>query len=251
MGEIVKAHLVRRKDFDPLIPFNGEIREIVVGRDVSWRDGVLEIPFTGNHVNVVPGLLAGGEVEVLLDGKRPSEFPVLYGFGRTSSVPGTEWPAIRMIGNHTPLVPETWTARISSITPDGKNFRFDVEGSVTGPDGSGVSTETFVSKSGRVVIEAGTWSLDYAVSVFKKPLEPFTVSWEVIPHFRDRVTLKADRPGGQESVTVAQGMENGPHVLTLRAAAASPPVLHSVRVHSPPGRQSHADNQNARNFPNH
>lgn len=234
MGEIVKAHLVRRPVFDSLIPFNGTIREWVIGRDVTWKDGVLDIPFEGNRVDLVAGAQASGEVEVLLDGKHPSAFPELYGFGRTSKVPGTSWPAIRQISSRTPLVRETWSARIFSISPDGKSFHFDIEGSVTGPDGSGLSTEPFVSSSGRVVIHPAAWSLDYAIAVFKKPLEPFTVTWEVEQRFLDRVLLTPDRPGGDQSALIAQGLVNGPHRLVLRAAGTADPVLHSVRVHTPP-----------------
>ena len=234
LREIFKAHLVRRPAFDALIPANGTLREFVAGKDVSWHEGVLEIPFEGNRVDILPGPQGGGEVEVLLDGKPPSEFPALVGFNRTSAVPGTDWPAIRMLGHRTPLIPETWSARVSSISPDGKTFRFEVEGSVTGPDGAGDSSATFVSRSGRVVIEPDVWSLDYAVAVFKKPLDAFTIHWQAEPRFLDRVVLTADRPGGEKSVTVAQGMENGPHVLVLRAKGAAAPVLRSIRAYSPP-----------------
>lgn len=248
MGEIVKAHLVRRPAFDASIPANGTIREFVAGKDVSWHEGVLEIPFEGNRVDILPGPQGGGEVEVLLDGKPPSEFPALVGFNRTSAVPGTGWPAIRMVGHHSPLVPETWSARVSSISLDGKTFRFEVEGSVTGPDGAGDSSSTFVSRSGRVVIEPDAWSLDYAVAVFKKPLDAFTIHWQAEPRFLDRVVLTADRPGGEKSVTVAQGMENGPHVLVLRAKGAAAPVLRSIRVYSPPRENGGKQKSSARAY---
>lgn len=234
MGEIVKAHLVRRPAFDSLIPYNGTIREWVIGRDVFWKDGVLDIQFEGNRVDLVAGAQGCGELEVLLDGKCPSTFPELYGFGRTSKVPGTSWPAIKQVSSRTPLVSETWSARISSISPDGKSFHFDIEGSVTGPDGSGLSTESFVSSSGRVVIAPAAWTLDYAVAVFKKPLEPFTVTWEVQSRFFDRVVLTADPPGTDQSIIIAQGLKNCSHRLLLRTTGAAVPVLHSVRVHTPP-----------------
>lgn len=245
MGEIVKAHLVRHPALDTQIPANGTIREFVVGKDVFWSGGVLEIPVEGNRVDLLPGPQGGGEVEVLLDGKPPSAAPALYGFGRTSLVPGSTWPAVRMLGHRSPLIPETWSARISSISPDGKTFRFEVEGSVTGPDGAGDSSASFVSRSGRVAIDPGAWSLDYAVAVFKKPLEAFTVQWAVEPRFLDRVTLSADREGGEKTITVAQGTENGPHVLMLKAGDAGTPVLRSVRVYAPPLGKSGLQNQRA------
>ena len=56
-----------------------------------------------------------------------------------------------------------------------------LRGSVTGDDGEGYSTNRFVSRSGRVVIEPEDWNLAYSVGVFKRPLpENHIATWRAV-----------------------------------------------------------------------
>jgi hypothetical protein len=106
---------------------------------------------------------------------------------------------------------------------------------VTGEDGQGVSTNRFVSTSGRVVIEPADWNVAYAVSVFKRPLPAgFTASWRSVLHGMDTATVPAVADGTERCVTVALGLGPGRHVLELRAPGLAKQV-EAVRFYAPPG----------------
>lgn len=99
---------------------------------------------------------AGGSGRVLIDGKKPSEFPEAYCITRPQ--PGPWSPLfLSRVDHDAPLVLEDWTLRVSNVSADGKTWEFDVRGSVTGQDGSGRSDQPFVSQSQRVKIDPAAW----------------------------------------------------------------------------------------------
>jgi hypothetical protein len=108
-----------------------------------------------------------------------------------------------------------------------RQVRFKLTGSQTGEDGAGISTERFVSQSGRVVIEPGDWNLEYCLQVFKRPLSVGQqIEWQVVPQFVD--DIKANSTG---FITLAQGLTNGRHMLELSGARKPPAV--SLRIYRP------------------
>ena len=67
-----------------------------------------------------------------------------------------------------------------------------------------------------------------------KPIPPeFTVRWKTIPWFVDRVTFAgAPQKSIERIVTVAQGLKNDKHTLTLAGTPNTP--IAAIRIHKPP-----------------
>ena len=234
MAALVNQELVYRPDL-PQDEWKGLVRDYVVGQDVKWDGDRLTLEFDGNRVVALAEPIGGGKSRVLIDGKKPSEFPELYHHARPSGTANIGWPAIKAIGREKPLVVEKWLVRCIGFNDACDDFKFWVEGSVTGPDGEGTAKERFVSKSGRVVIEPDDWVLAYDRKVSGKPVrEEFAFVWQTQPLFCDEF----DSPGmgfyaGQElATTLAQGLSNGRHKLELTGKAA----IKAIRVYRPPVR---------------
>lgn len=235
MAELVKAYLVRRPDesFDPLRC--DAVKTFVVGKDVRWDRGKLTLPCEGNRVDVI--LRPGGAtpVRILIDGKRPSEFPELYGFTRALATPGGKWPMVTNLAFEKPPVLEDWTMHVQRDPAAEQRFTFTVAGSKTGPDGQGRSDERFVSHSGRIVIEPEHWDVAYALGLagVKPAPTEFTVRWQVVPHFVDEILpVAAADPSVETVITVAQGLLGGHHTVEIVGSPDAP--LAAVRMYRPP-----------------
>jgi hypothetical protein len=234
MAELLKGYL------SPLSPQAGydpmnEPRVHTVVPALSTGQNSLRLEFTGTRADLVfkPG--AKGVVDVLLDGKRPSAISALYGFTRVSAFPMTDWPVLLKVGAGVPLVAEEWSLRMSQASADGKLCHFNLSGSSTGEDGEGFSTNRFVSKSGRVVLEPDDWNLAYCAQVFKRPLpETHTVTWQAVLHGTDTATPPAPTANTEACITIVQGLTPGAHVLELRGEGLAESIR-AVRFYWPPG----------------
>jgi hypothetical protein len=137
------------------------------------------------------------------------------------------------VGSGRPLIAEDWFLKIGWVSADGKSCQFALVGSVTGEDGEGYSTNRFVSKSGRIVIEPDDWNLAYSNSEFKRPLpENHKATWASVLRGADTVTPPAEGLGTEDCVTLAQGLPYGPHLLELRGAELAARVQ-AVRFYCP------------------
>ena len=234
MAEFVKASLVRREG-PAADPMNCEtVKTLVVGKDVQWKDGQLVMEFEGNRVDVILKDGAAAPAAVRIDGKKPSEHPELYGFTRALSKPGGKWPVVADLSYEKPLVLDEWTMQVKKDPADEKLFTFSVTGSKTGPDGEGRSNQRFVSNSGRIVIDPEDWDVAFALSLAGvKPIPAaFNVRWNIVPHFIDEVTFAtASDKSIETAVTVAQGLKNGKHTLTIAGAADMPITV--IRIYRP------------------
>ncbi len=231
MAQLVEQHLVYRPD----APRTWASR--VKDEPTHWRGNRLELNFVGNRIDLVPTAAdAGKKVRLLIDGRAPSSIPELYGVTRVSPWPNSSWPLILRTTAKSPLQLEDWSVTFHDVSEDAKTFAFDVVGSKTGPDGEGHSNLSFVSNSGRVAIEPEDWNLAYCKAVFKTPSAPdLRATWSVVPHFIDEPVFPPVSDNAIETVlTVAQGLPNGPHRLTLEADPGSRPTLKSIRVYRPP-----------------
>jgi len=151
--------------------------------------------------------------------RRLSAIRELYGFTRVSAFPMSDWPVLLRVEAASPLVVEDWSLKIDRASPDGKLCHFSVRGSATGEDGEGFSTNRFVSRSGRVVIEPAEWNVAYSVAVFKRALpENHVATWRATLRGADPVEPPAATPGTEAGVTVAQCLPPGRHWLELRGA---------------------------------
>jgi hypothetical protein len=228
LSELVKRYLVYRPDL-PARGWSDMVRTLEVGKDVAWKGGKLVVEFEGNRVDALADPVgARMPSQVRIDGKKPSEFPGCYRITRPS--PGPWSPLfIKRIDHDQPLVLEDWTLKVTSVSDDGKQFKFEVKGSVTGADGSGDNTQPFVSKSGRVRIAPDDW---FAPGKARIPVG-YESKWQVLPMFLDSYTAPDFKdPSYEHPITLAQGLPNGKHTLELSGETR----IRAIRVYRPPVR---------------
>jgi GDSL-like lipase/acylhydrolase family protein/glycosyl hydrolase family 2 len=239
---LIAALTGRHLRYDPALPrepWDKLVRTYEIGRDVQWVNGKLELEFEGNRVDAIAGWADpyyGGEAEVRIDGQHPSERPELYHITRPTDTFSVDWPGINQIGAEKPLLVENWTLKVLEVNADESWLRFEVAGSRTGPDGSGVSTERFRSKSGRVVIEPGDWAFARSFSLRHLATPAgFEVTWSVLPMFADvyREARLEDRTR-EQATRLALGLAGTTHKLELIARGPNPPMIRAIRVYRPP-----------------
>ena len=207
---------------------------VVKGRDLKFtNDGGIKLRFTGNRVVAVSNGKnfsdAKGaeqpEADLLLDGRPVASYKEMWYCTRPSTL--VSWmPMIYRVTFDALPVKEDWELTyIEGTDPWGKPVHYKVEGSVTGFDGEGWSTNAFKSTSGRAVIAKDayhfTWQYDYFVKkhvekkpeLMKKAAKPGDkIKWKTLPLFADPfVAQKA----GETSVLV-QNCSNEKHVLEIR-----------------------------------
>lgn len=213
MAEIVKRYLVHKPGL-----MTEESKALV--RTVAPAK---KVEFEGNRVDVVAA--GAGTAEIRIDGRKPSEIADCIAFTRTS--PSQSWwgPGLLRVSSEKPRVVEDWTLKILQVDEKAEHLRFTLTGSKTGPDGEGDSGERFVSKSGRVVIEPGDWWVKNIQQMTKTKVPVgFEIKWKAVSMAAD-----AASPG---TVTVAQGLPNGKHVLEI----SGPLSIQEIRVYRPPLR---------------
>ena len=234
MSELLKAYLAPlapKAGYDPL----NEPRVHTVPITMQAGQSSFKTEFVGGRVDLIFRPNVPGKVVVLVDGKPPSAIAELYSFTRVSAFPMSDWPILLKVSASSPLVAEEWSLKIDQSSPDAKVCHFALAGSVTGQDGDGYSTNRFVSRSGRVVIEPDDWNIAYSVKVFKRPLpEPFTATWRAILGGADSASPTPGPAGVEDCATVAQGLPLGRHTLELRGPDLSEQVL-AARFFRPSG----------------
>jgi hypothetical protein len=177
MAELIKRHL-RHIPGVPADAWRDLVQVYTPGKDAAWAGNRLELEFEGNRVEAVAERgwrRPGTRARFLIDGKAPSELPELRVHGKMTDTWGPDWPVAIRVSARSPLLLEDWTLTIFEAGPNGKRFRFRVEGSRTGPDGEGLSAERFVSKSGRVLIESEDWHVARARDLRKESINKLII----------------------------------------------------------------------------
>jgi hypothetical protein len=226
MAELIKPLFQYKSKFES-DPF-GLCITLKAGKDFRIKKGQLELPFSGNRVDLVFAenkSIAKGTV--LLDDKKPSTFQGTYFMTRPYAANGKSWPwdlpAMIHIDHQTPWIAEEWTCKFTEAKEPYEDFRFEISGSVTGKDGSGKGSEDFVSSSKRVMIkkgdaeQGGDWHLNRSWKVLKTKINSGDeVKWKTYSISRDFLVpddLKASDSGN--TITLFQGAPNSSHVLKL------------------------------------
>ena len=218
----------------------------------SWQDAVRTIPlpqeggnyvilpFTGNRVDAIVSKNGNGPVQVSIDRRKPSEFPELYAFSRPEFYPGTHHPCILQVNSRVPLLDETWSAIVLEYYTIGEtpHIRFEMRGSKTGPDGEGSSEVPFISNSGRVMTDPFdflmlTWAKSWYPRVLPLPVG-YEIKWESRFYGTDEFVPEITDPALENTVTLAQGLANGPHTLTLEGDSLS--AIEAIRIYNPLAR---------------
>ena len=193
------------------------------GTDVEISGNTLTIPVNGNRIDVIVANGKGGreKLELLVDGKKPSSFPGCYKNSR-AIVYDSFWNGgiAQTFGTSVDLQEEEWRIDMDS---DG---HFTLNGSKTGFDGYGTIAQRFESNSGRIVIRAEDW--------FKGSTElkdrSFIFQTKLFAH--DEFLLPSHQSVLEENIiTLAQGLPNGKHEITLTGAVER---IKEIHVRKPP-----------------
>jgi len=231
MASFIAPELVRIPGL-ATTPQAGTVTDVPIDSRAVSRDaaGNLTLAFTGNRVVAISGGKGEAAAEVQLDGQSMAPRPEVWAVTRPSTGPQIWMPAIKQIRFEKAPLAEDWALTcLSDSTPDAKKVHFKVTGSVTGDDGEGFSTEKFVSKSGRVVIDPADWHLIWSLGYKKLKLpQGFQVKWKSYPLFTARYE---PQPAGTEIVLV-QNCTNMAHKLTLKGAAGKTGIV-GFRVYAP------------------
>ena len=200
----------------------------------------LKLTFHGNRVDIIAGQLEDatktGSARVHIDGKPISDNNMVCAITRPGPGPGTWFPAIRRVGHKSALLPETWTLKIDQLNTDSTIWYFSVKGSKTGNDGSGNSGETFISKSGRVIIDQSDYMFLDIKKAFKTAAPAgFVVHWSVVPLLQSiyRSPTNMDKTKVYKT-TVVQGLENSRHVLEIIPLGDGLVPVEAFEIHRPP-----------------
>ena len=240
-ARFLAEELVRLDGTDGQREFSGRIETVPVSdpRVRKEADGSLSLAFDGNRVVAVSDGRGKGSCRLELDGRDVGEFAEMYYTTRPSTI--VSWmPMIRHVDIAAGARPvaEDWTLTyLEGTDPLGKPLHFKVEGSVTGFDGEGWSTNDFRSTSGRAVIAQSdfdcVWQYGYFLKNSKgdarlaKPGQ--TIRWSVKPLF---AAPFAAAPAGTET-TLVQNCANASHWLVVRPDAGATAGIASFIVYRP------------------
>lgn len=197
----------------------------------------LKINFTGNRIELL-GLKApaGGSVKVLIDGVAGDQLPLVY----TDFVKpgphnrGSNWRSPHMVGLGADPVPQTWTITMTSETGD-----YSVEGSVTGPDGTGNLTQPFVSKSGQISIDPKFWREGHRAKEGPDQYGNVTgdsFSFDVIRAAAGEISFNSDQ-ASLMAEPLARNLANGPHTLELITTGNGKVAIDGFYVYQPPEKE--------------
>lgn len=196
-----------------LLKVNGDYNLYKSG--VRLDSAIIELEFRGNRVELLTSeidSLVGSEVEVYIDGKKPSEFDQLYVATRPSKSLNHWSPALKHVelGQH--LAEEQWVLKITKINHDKRYLEFELHGSETGFDGRGNNNSLFTSNSSQIIVHPEDFFLfDADEYTGSKTERGFEIKWSVIPMHNDQITK--DR--STKRYLLAQGLPNERHTLTL------------------------------------
>lgn len=229
MAEIVARCLTRRAELDPA-PAEAWVTTRALAQ--PGAADTLTLEFEGNRIDAITHPRRGTAVNVRIDGKPPSEHGAIYAFTRALTDSAGKWPVVFDLSSEAPRVREELALEVRRVGTDPARYAFTLTSSLSGHEGEGRSDARFVSRSRRVVIEPDDWTVAYAFELARK-VEPerFTVRFRAEPHGSDVFSASEGDADREHAVTIAQGLENGPHTLELRGDLAS---VAAVRVYRPP-----------------
>ena len=232
--------------------YSGTVSSVKLGDPSVTRgeDGTIVLSFTGNRVVAVSDGTGdkGATATLLLDGRPVASYSEMFANTRPSAI--VNWmPTIKLVTRKDGVLPveENWTLTyIEGTQPDGQKIHFRIDGSVTGFDGEGWSTEAFVSNSGRAAIASEdfhVWQYEYVKGkhpYVDKGLDKAKVGdkieWKTVGMFADPYRPV---PKGDQTVLV-QNCKNGSHTLTIKPKGGALGI-ESFIVNAPCASKSKAD----------
>ncbi len=206
--------------------------------NLQFREGVnrMDLEFRGTAVEVIinDSIPVNQKFRVLVDGLPPAKFQGSYFNTRPNEDLEKDWPwetgAVYHLENHAKLENEDWTVEITHCDDSLKWFSFVLHSSVSGFEGTGTSRMTFVSNSGKVVIEPDDWFIREAMEHSGLIVKPgFRISWKSYTRAND--FIYPDMSG--QKVWMIQGLHNKNHLLQIISFGDYPLPIKKLIIHRP------------------
>lgn len=198
----------------------------------STEGARLKVSFTGNRIDLIgrkiPG---GGTVKVLIDGMPADQAPVfLMNYIKPDKVHAWRIPHAVDLGANP--VPQTWTITMTSDVGD-----YRLEGSVTGPDGTGNLAQPFLSLSHQIGLDPKFWRQG-RVEKKGQPVEYGVATgdafnFDVYRCAVGELSFKADQPAPLVE-SLARNLTNQQHTLELIATGKGEVIIEGLYVFEPP-----------------
>jgi len=222
-------------------PTNNATEQVSLSGSWSKAEGLVrasaagarvKVAFTGNRIDLnVFSEVGGAGVKVLIDGVPGDEAPLFVTNCIQSSKSNWRIPHEVELGKN--LVPQKWTITMTSDVGD-----YRIEGSITGPDGTGNLTQPFLSNSGQIGIDPRFWREGRRA---KAGPEQFgnvtgeTLTFDVMRGAVGELSFEDDKVT-VISKTLAENLSNGRHTLELVTTGAGEVMISGFYVYQPPER---------------
>lgn len=236
---LLAAAIIRYFDSPPLDPDypanqNPTVQTLYLNPASLWPSKSVELEFSGYRIEALLSPRASNIARLYLDGARASNHPELITFTRPSDTHVRPWPSLTLVTSKATLVPEQWKLTLTTVSTDGLEYTFRVDGTVTGFDGEGTNTKDFVSRSKRVLISKEAWWIPYAKRQSgTNPPVGFQVEWEAKLRGTDELPIVASLPTNSEVVLqIASGLTEGTHRVRLDENSIGTHGFLGLRVHS-------------------
>jgi hypothetical protein len=196
----------------------------------SAQGSSLTLCFNGNRVDLI-GYRGphGGTADVWIDGQPAAQIgafcagyiqPDKKNAPLPPNPPRDRAPHAIALGRN--IVPQQWTLTMTNDTGD-----YELQGSVTGPDGTGNALKPFTSRSNQIVVAPEFWR------DAKNNRRGDRFAFEVSRTTTESVDFKA--PAKEIfRLRLAANLLNGPHVVKLVARGNGPVTVAAVDVFEPP-----------------
>ena len=202
----------------------------------------ISVQFTGSRIDLLGVAVPdGGAARVRIDGQDPGAVPafatdyilphpvpgplVLKGPG-----PGDVAP--HAVGLGTGIIPQSWTI---VMTSDAGDYR--LEGTVTGLDGTGNSTRSFLSRSGQIAIDPALWRHNRDVLPGGKVVYGNRAGdrfgFDVVRTAGSEVRFHADSRR-EFFVPLVRNLPNGLHTLEIVASGDGEAIVDGFYIAEPP-----------------
>ena len=195
------------------------------------NDSELSFNFIGNRVDIIPSSEnKDSQIEILINGIKPSIINSLYYITRPTSNFKMWWPAIKRVSllkNKTPTV-QKYTLEIFNINRESKTFSFKLHGDKTGFDGEGNNKQDFISNSKLISINKNDFTIFQSERISKKETpENFKVTFEIKSLAKNSISVS-----GSNQISLFKGIENELNSATIKVKSGKL-LLDKIMIYKP------------------
>jgi hypothetical protein len=228
------------KYFDSLVArWKGEREGGVVDTRLTGAqlvDSQVTVSFIGNRLELISDSPLDRWPVISVDGKSPRDLDGCYQVSRASAIDTVpSWPALRRITLHHDHLTEQWTATLTNFSSDQKDFDFSIQGSISGFEGTGRGSQSFISKSGRLQMDSEDWMIERAWKQSRVPMHgSIEVHWSVDYVCDGRPEIINLGVGKKQyRYLICAGVSNGSHTVKFSLSAKELPKAAYFRSYQP------------------